>query len=243
MLEDKRSKEEKSLHEALKYNEAIIGTIREPLVVLDQGLRIITANRSFYRTFQVNPEETENQLIYDLGNRQWDIPRLKVLLEEILQHNTHFDDFEVEHDFPVIGNKVMMLNARQIYSEETGKRMILLAIEDITEFKKLEREKRNIFSMFAHDMKNPLVTSEGFLTRIMAGKAGTLTEKQLNYLEVALSELGKVSQLISAFLDFSRFEAREFKPVFAPIDLQAEIQKKHSSRKAGGRKETNHRFL
>jgi len=231
MLEDKRSKEEKSLHEALKYNEAIIGTIREPLVVLDQGLRIITANRSFYRTFQVNPEETENQLIYDLGNRQWDIPRLKVLLEEILQHNTHFDDFEVEHDFPVIGNKVMMLNARQIYSEETGKRMILLAIEDITEFKKLEREKRNIFSMFAHDMKNPLVTSEGFLTRIMAGKAGTLTEKQLNYLEVALSELGKVSQLISAFLDFSRFEAREFKPVFAPIDLQAEIQKNIAAEK------------
>jgi signal transduction histidine kinase len=225
MLEDKRSKEEKRLEESLKYSDAIIATIRGPLVVLDKELKIITANRSFYRTFQVNPEETEKQLIYDLGNRQWDIPRLKVLLEDILPHNTYFDDFEVEHDFPAIGHKIMMLNARQIYPEETGKRMIILAIEDITQFKKLEREKRNIFSMFAHDMKNPLVTSEGFLTRIMEGKAGALTEKQKNYLEVALSELAKVSQLISAFLDFSRFEAREHKPVFAPVDMQAEIRK------------------
>jgi two-component system cell cycle sensor histidine kinase PleC len=225
MLKDTRRIEEKRLQEALNCSEAIIATIREPMVVLDQGLRIITANRSFYRTFQVNPEETEKQLIYDLGNHQWDIPRLRVLLEGILPQNTHFDDFEVEHDFPVIGHKIMVLNARRIHSEEIGRRMILLAIEDITELKKLEREKRNIFSMFAHDMKNPLVTSEGFLTRIMEGKAGALTEKQKNYLEVALSELGKVSQLISAFLDFSKFEAREHKPVFAPVDMQAEIRK------------------
>ncbi len=150
---------------------------------------------------------------------------MRMLLENILPQNTHFDDFEVEHDFPSIGHKIMMLNARQIYREEIGRRMILLAIEDITELRKLEREKRNIFSMFAHDMKNPLVISEGFLSRIMAGKAGALTEKQRNYLEIALSELGKVSQLIAAFLEFSKFETREFKPVFAPVDIQAEIRK------------------
>ena len=225
MPEDYIRKEEKRLQDALKFSDAIIATIREPLVVLDQELKIITANRSFYRTFQVNPEETEKQLIYNLGNRQWDIPRLRVLLEGILPQNTHFDDFEVEHDFPVIGHKIMVLNARRINSEEIGRGMILLAIEDISELKKLEREKRNIFSMFAHDMKNPLVTSEGFLTRVMEGKAGALTEKQKNYLEVVLSELAKVSQLISAFLDFSRFEARGHKPVFAPVDIQAEIRK------------------
>jgi PAS domain S-box-containing protein len=213
------------------YAENVIETLREPLLVLDSALKILSANRSFYATFQVKPEETIGSYIYDLGNRQWDIPRLRLLLEDILPQNTHFDDFEVEHDFPVIGHKIMMLNARQIYPEEIGEGMILLAIEDITELKKLEREKRNIFSMFAHDMKNPLVTSEGFLTRIMAGKAGPPTEKQLNYLEAAFSELGKVSQLISAFLDFSRFEAREYKPLLAPVDMQAEIRKNIAAEK------------
>jgi PAS domain S-box-containing protein len=207
------------------YAENIIETMREPLLVLDADLKILSANRSFYATFEVKPGETLGSYIYDLGNRQWDIPRLRLLLENILPQNTHFDDFEVEHDFPSIGHKIMILNARQIYRKEIGRRMILLAIEDITGLRKLEREKRNILSMFAHDMKNPLVTSEGFLSRIISGKAGALTEKQLDYLKIALSELGKVSRLISAFLEFSRFEAREYKPVFAPIDMLAEIRK------------------
>lgn len=206
------------------YAENIIETIREPLLVLDADLKILSTNRSFYTTFKVKPEETVGSYIYDLGDRQWDIPRLRLLLENILPRNTHFDDFEVEHDFPSIGHKIMMLNARRIYREEIGRRMILLAIEDITGLRKLQREKRNILSMFAHDMKNPLVTSEGFLSRIMSEKAGALTEKQRNHLEIALSELGRVSQLISAFLEFSKFETREYKPVFAPVDMLAEIR-------------------
>jgi PAS domain-containing protein len=99
MVEEKSSTETKRLQEALEYSDAIIATVREPFVVLDKELRIITANRSFYRTFQVNPEETEKRLIYDLGNRQWDIPRLRELLEDVLPMNTSFEDFEVEHDF------------------------------------------------------------------------------------------------------------------------------------------------
>ncbi len=207
------------------YTENIIETMREPLLVLDADLKILSANRSFYATFKVNPGETVGSYIYDLGNRQWDIPRLRLLLESILPRDTHFDDFEVEHDFPSIGYKIMILNARQIFQKEIGRRMILLAIEDITGMRKLEREKRNILSMFAHDMKNPLVTSKGFLARIIRGKAGSLTEKQLNYIKIAHSELGKVSWLISDFLDFSKFEAREFKPDFVPVDIQAEILK------------------
>ena len=206
------------------YAENIFETIREPLLVLDEDLKILSTNRSFYTTFKVKPEETIGSYIYDLGDGQWDIPRLRLLLENILPRNTHFDDFEVEHDFPSIGHKIMMLNARRIYREEIGRRMILLAIEDITGLRKLQREKRNILSMFAHDMKNPLVTSEGFLSRIMSEKAGALTEKQRNHLEIALSELGRVSQLISAFLEFSKFETREYKPVFAPVDMLAEIR-------------------
>ena len=207
------------------YAENIIETMREPLLVLDENLKILSANRSFYATFKVKPEATVGSYIYDLGKRQWDIPPLRLLLERILPRKTHFDDFEVEHDFPSIGHKIMMLNARQIYHEEIGRRMILLVIEDITEMRKLEREKRNILSMFAHDMKNPLVISEGFLARTILGKAGSLTEKQLNYLKIAHSELGKVSLLISDFLEFSRYEAGKFKPVFAPVDMLAEIRK------------------
>jgi diguanylate cyclase (GGDEF)-like protein/PAS domain S-box-containing protein len=147
MIEDKESKEEKRLREALEYSDAIIATVREPLVVLDKELRIITANRSFYRTFQVNPEETEKRLIYDLGNRQWDIPQLRELLENILPMNNAFEDFEVEHDFKSIGRKTMLLNARKIYRETNHVEMVLLAFEDITERKKAEEQLKLIASM------------------------------------------------------------------------------------------------
>ncbi|RJQ50834.1 MAG: diguanylate cyclase [Nitrospiraceae bacterium] len=147
MVEDKDSKEEKRLQDALEFSDAIIATVREPLLVLDKELRIITANRSFYRTFQVNPKETEKRLIYDLGDRQWDIPGLRELLENILPMNNAFEDFEVEHDFKSIGRKTMLLNARKIYRETNHVEMILLAIEDITERKKAEEQLKLIASM------------------------------------------------------------------------------------------------
>ena len=111
----------------------IIGSIREPLVVLDADLKVVNANPSFYHTFNVKPEQTEKVLIYDLGNRQWDIPKLRELLEEILPQNTKFNDFEVEHHFETIGRKIMHLNARRIYNEGNQTQLILLAIEDVTE--------------------------------------------------------------------------------------------------------------
>jgi diguanylate cyclase (GGDEF)-like protein/PAS domain S-box-containing protein len=147
MVEDKSSREEKRLQDSLDYSEAIIATVREPLVVLDKELRIITASRSFYRTFQVNPEETEKRLIYDLGNRQWDIPGLRELLENILPMNNAFEDFEVEHYFENVGRKTMLLNARKIYREMNHVELILLAIEDITERKKAEKQLKLIAYM------------------------------------------------------------------------------------------------
>jgi len=111
----------------------ILGSVREPLVVLDADLKVVKANHSFYRTFKVKPEGTEGIVIYDLGNRQWDIPKLRELLEDILPQNSTFNDFEVEHDFETIGRKIMHLNARRIYREPKQTQMILLAIEDVTE--------------------------------------------------------------------------------------------------------------
>ena len=122
----------KSEADALEYAESIINTIREPLISLDQDLRVISASRSFYEVFKVNPKETVGQLIYDLGNKQWDIPQLRDLLETILPQKAAFDNYEVEHDFAGIGRRVMLLNARQIRRAPGLKRIILLAIEDIT---------------------------------------------------------------------------------------------------------------
>ena len=98
--------------------EDIVETVREPLIVLDSDLKVLSANRSFYDSFKVIPEETIGKLIYDLGNRQWDIPSLRMLLEEILPKGNKFDDYEVEHVFSSIGHKIMLLNARRIIQEE-----------------------------------------------------------------------------------------------------------------------------
>ncbi|MGD0279766.1 MAG: PAS domain S-box protein [Smithella sp.] len=121
-----------------EFSNSVIDTIREPLIALDQDLRVVTASRSFYEFFKVKPEETEGQLIYDLGNKQWDIPKLRDLLETILPQKTTFDNYEIEHDFATIGRRTMLLNARQIQRVLGKERIILLAIEDITEHKRLE---------------------------------------------------------------------------------------------------------
>ena len=127
-----------SEHESREYSESIINTIREPLVALNQDLRVVTVNRAFYEFFKVKPEDTMGQLIYDLGDKQWDIPKLRELLEDILPKKTTFNDFEVEHDFATIGRRIMLLNARQIQRGSEEEQIILLVIEDITEHKKFE---------------------------------------------------------------------------------------------------------
>jgi PAS domain S-box-containing protein len=133
-----RKRAEETFEVAQKYTEGVVETIREPLLVLDSDLRVLSANRSFYESFKVTPNETVGNLIYDLGNRQWDIPSLRALLEDILPKNNKFDNYEVEHVFSSIGHKIMLLNARRIIQKEIGSQTILLAIEDITKHRQLE---------------------------------------------------------------------------------------------------------
>ena len=129
---------EKHLQDALTYADNIIATMREPFVVLDSSLRIKTANRAFYHTFDTKKEDTESQFLCDLGNGQWNIPRLMTLLEEVLSNSHPIHDFEMEHDFPAIGKKFMLLNASRFQSVNSQPEMILLAIEDISERKQTE---------------------------------------------------------------------------------------------------------
>src|SRR5664279_2172039 len=128
----------KSADEISEFAENLINTVREPLIALDQDLRVVKASHSFYDFFKVTSDETIGTLIYDLGNGQWDIPKLRELLETILPEKATFDNYEVEHDFSTIGKRIMLLNARKIQRGSGKERIILLAIEDITERKRVE---------------------------------------------------------------------------------------------------------
>ncbi|MGQ9475638.1 MAG: MEDS domain-containing protein [Actinomycetota bacterium] len=121
------------IEEARLFSQAVVDTIREPLLVLDADLQVLAANQSFYRTFQVSPEETEGRTVYSIGNRQWDIPALRKLLEEVIPLNSSLRDYLVDHDFPRLGRRTMRLNARRIHGEGNRPPLILLAIEDVSE--------------------------------------------------------------------------------------------------------------
>ncbi len=121
------------------YAQNIVDTVREPLLILDATLRVQSANRAFYQTFHVSSAETEGRLIYELGNGQWDIPDLRTLLEDIVPKSSVFDDFELDHTFPVIGRRVMLLNARKLQAGHHGE-LLVLAMEDVTARKRAEEE-------------------------------------------------------------------------------------------------------
>jgi PAS domain S-box-containing protein len=128
-----RRRAERAAEDARAFAEGIVETVRQPLLVLDAGLRVRTANRAFYRTFRVTPAETEGRSLFELGSRQWDDPRLRELLEEVLPRDSQFDDFEVAREFPGVGRRTMLLNARRLEPGGGRPEQILLAIEDATE--------------------------------------------------------------------------------------------------------------
>ena len=111
--------------------DGIVNTVREPLLVLDGTLQVITASHSFYQTFKVQANEVMHRPIYDLGDKQWDIPALRSVLESVLNNGETFDNYLVEHNFPVIGHKKMLLNARRIASKKGHTQLILLAMEEV----------------------------------------------------------------------------------------------------------------
>ena len=128
---------------AREYAQNIVDTIREPLVVLNSKFEVISASQSFYQTFRETPEGTTGRILYNLGNKQWDMPKLHELLEIVLPKDVRFENVEIEHDFPLIGHKIMSLNARRIDGEGGTTQLILLAIEDVTEFKAKQDETKN----------------------------------------------------------------------------------------------------
>ena len=129
---NQQKKAQRLVQDALNYANSIINTIREPLVVLNSDLKIISANKSFYTTFKLNKKDTVGTKLYDLSNKLWDIPKLRELLEKILKENTFLEDFELENDFPDIGHVKMLINARRVYREDFEQDLILMSMEMLT---------------------------------------------------------------------------------------------------------------
>jgi signal transduction histidine kinase len=204
------------------YALSIVETVRQPFLILDDELRVRTANRAFYRTFKVTREETENYFLYDLGNGQWGIPALKKLLEEVLPQNSQVEAFEVENEFPSIGRRTMLLNALRLRNEDRLSRLIFVAIEDVTERRraeeqlrlfsaKLERSNRELqefASVASHDLQEPLRKIQAFGDRLKNKCFGSLGEEGRDYLQRMQSAAERMHTLINDLLAFSRVETK-----------------------------------
>jgi chemotaxis protein methyltransferase CheR len=161
--------------------EAIVDTVREPLVVLDDAMRVVVASRSFYRAFEVTPQQIEGRPFYELGAGQWDIPALRQLLDDIIPHHTTIEAYEVEHDFPTIGRRAMVLNARKVFYEGNGNTSLLLAIEDVTERRTLEREKDELLrqkDLLLQEIDHRVNNSLNIIASILLLKAQTVQSEE-----------------------------------------------------------------
>src|SRR5437588_682457 len=221
------------------FAQDVFDTVREPLLMLDGSLRVHSANGAFYQTFHVSAEETENQLIYELGNGQWDIPDLRTLLEDIVPTSSVFNDFELEHDFPVIGRRVMLLNARKL-RQGSHAELLVLAMEDGTERRRAEgevatakeaaetanRTKSLFLANMSHELRTPLNAILGF-SEMLQEEA---VERDLQDFSADLQKISTAGKhllgLINDILDLSKIEAGKMElhlEAFSIATLIAEV--------------------
>jgi signal transduction histidine kinase/CheY-like chemotaxis protein len=231
-----RRRSEADLRAIETYAQDIVDTVREPLLILDTDLRVQSGNRAFYQTFKVSPDETENYLIYELGNGQWDIPALRTLLEDIVPTSSVFNDFELEHDFPALGRRVMLLNARKLQAGHHGE-LLVLAMEDVTERRRAEEEvakakeasemanrtKSLFLANMSHELRTPLNAIVGYSEMLQE-------EAAAQHLDSFGEDLGKINAsgrhllaLINDILDLSKIEAGKMELFLENFELNALI--------------------
>jgi chemotaxis protein methyltransferase CheR len=167
--------------DACALAHAIVDSVREPILVLDKNLRVVAASRSFYSTFKVAPDDTQGRLLYDLGDGQWNIPKLRVLLDKIVPEHGTMEDYEVEHEFPDLGNRIMRLNARQVFYEGGAGSTILLGIDDITDRRHLESQKDELLKqkdLLFEEMQHRIANSLQIVASIILMKARTVESEE-----------------------------------------------------------------
>jgi two-component system, cell cycle sensor histidine kinase PleC len=232
----------KSADQALEFAESVIGSVPRPLIALDQNLKVVKASRSFYEVFKVKPEDAVGHFIYDLGNRQWDIPELRELLGNILPQGVSFDNYEVEHEFVTIGRRVMSLNARQIQRALGKEKIILLAMEDITERKGMERRQKKLYedlkeltielkranqvkteflANMSHELRTPLNSIIGFSEVLYDETFGPVNEKQKKYVNNVLTSGKHLLLLINQILDMAKIEAGKMKLTISDLSMNS----------------------
>jgi signal transduction histidine kinase/CheY-like chemotaxis protein len=235
VTEKRRS--QRLLEQIETYAQDVVDTVREPLLILDSSLRVHSANRAFYQTFHVSSGETENQLIYELGNGQWDIPDLRTLLEDIVPTSSVFNDFELEHDFPVIGRRVMLLNARKL-RQGSHAELLVLAMEDVTERRRAEgevaqakeaaesanRTKSLFLANMSHELRTPLNAILGF-SEMLQEEA---VERELQDFSTDLQKISTAGKhllgLINDILDLSKIEAGKMELHLEIFDIPSLIE-------------------
>ena len=173
-----------AITDAWALAQGIVDTVREPVLVLDKGLRVIAASRSFYSSFKVSPEDTKGRLLFALGDGQWDIPSLRVLLEKIIPEQGVMEGYEVEHEFPGIGFRTMRLNARQVFYADGAGTTILLGMEDITDRLVLEREKDELLrqkDVLLEELQHRIANSLQIIASIILMKARVVQSKETRF--------------------------------------------------------------
>jgi PAS domain S-box-containing protein len=169
------------LDDARPLAQAIVDTIRDPLLVLDQDLRVVTANRAFYQTFRMSRQDIHGRPVYGLGNGQWDIPELRMLLENVAPRHAVLEGYEVERDFSIIGRRSMLLNAREVFNQGNARKLILLAIEDITARRAAEREMAELLQqkeILLQEMQHRVANSLQIIASILMLKARTVQSEE-----------------------------------------------------------------
>ncbi|HKL27581.1 MAG TPA: CheR family methyltransferase, partial [Desulfuromonadales bacterium] len=222
------------VEEAYKYSLQIVDTIKDPLLVLDEDLRVRKANPAFYQKFQVSPRQTEGEKVYSLGAGQWHQADLRRLLEEILPQSTQMDNYLLEFDFPHLGPRVMMLSARQMQGGTASPESILLAIRDVTEQKQSEeflrrakqaaeeasRAKSEFLANISHEIRTPITV---ILSAVQYLRDTELEPEQVRCAEMAEKSTASLLELLDDILDFSKIEVDKVEIRPAPFDLRENV--------------------
>lgn len=195
---------------SLDYAEAIVNTVREPLVILNKDLQVITANKAFYQTFDLLPEKIENRPFYEMGGGELNIPKFKKLLSQVLTKGISFENFEIEYNLPKLGQRVLCLNARNFYRQINNTQTILLAIEDITQSKNSDKQKDEFAAIIMHELKGPVSTINGYLQLLEAHLSKRDDKKLLGYTQSMEVQVHRLTSLINGLLNSSQIRSVGF---------------------------------